>query len=263
MFHGQATAFAMDRLPDEILQKILNYVMMRDDPFCIQEYFHDRNGGADRDLQRLHHSQRSHLLDWLLVVGTSQRLRRLGKEAFFSQKVFVMDSQYASKLRNLEAEFLTTQDQHIAVGLIRAIVLIKGIFLNSQDEKKFTAFYRTSGFSNSVIASPSSFLNLSSWVLSFPRLERLDHLFGYRPEEGVRLIVPAAQDRKPAWSSSAWSYFKRHLDTIGVPTSKLDMGVMICEGTTWYLLERGLYWNIIPMLQAIAHTRAIRREDTS
>ena len=253
----------MDRLPDEILQQILNNVMKRNDPFCIQEYFHDRNGGADRDLQRLHHSQRAHLLDWLLVVGTSRRLRRLGKEAFFSQKIFVMDSPYASKLRNLEAGFLSTQDQHTAVGLIRAIVLIDGILFNIEDEKKFTKFYRSSGFINSVSVSPSSFLNLSSWVLSFPRLERLDHLFGYRPEEGVHLIVQAAQDRKPAWSNPAWSDFERHLGKIGVPTSKLDMGVMICEGTTWDLLKRGLYWNTIPMLRAIACMRAIRREDTS
>ena len=258
MVHVQATAFAMDRLPDELLQKILNHVMMRDDPFCIQEYFHDRNGGADRDLQRLHPSQRSHLLDWLLVVGTCERLRRLGKEAFFSQKVFVMDSQYASKLRNLEAGFLSTQDQHIAVGLIRAIVLIEGICFNIEDENKFTEFYRPSGFIDGVSASSSSFLNLSSWVLSFPRLERLDHLFGYRPEEGVHLIVQAAQDRKPAWSNPAWSAFESHLDTIGVPTWKLDMGVMICEGTTWGLLKHGLYWNIFPMLEAIAHTKVIR-----
>ena len=253
MVHVLATAFAMDRIPDEILQEILTYAMMRDDPFCIQEYFHDRDIAANRDLQRVHHSQRSHLLDWLLVVGTCQRFRRLGKEAFFSQKVFVMSARFAIKLRNLEAGFLSTQDQHIATRLIRSIVILDGIFLNIQDQHKWTGCHSSSGFNDSIIASPSSFLILASWVLSFPRLERLDHLFGYRPGEGVHLITQAAQDRRPAWAN-----FTDHLASIGVPTGRLDMGIMKCEGPTWNDLERGLTWNIYPMLRAIARSREIR-----
>ena len=253
MVHMQATACAMDRLPDEIVQIILNYAMMSDDPFCIQEYFHDRNGGTDRNLQRLHHSQRSHLQDWLLVVGTCQRLRLLGKEAFFSQKIFAMDSQYAKKLRNLEAGFLSPEDQHLAVGLIRAIVLIEGIFFNVQDEETWTGLDGSSGFHDTFITSPSSFLNLSSWVLWFPRLERLDYLFGYRPEEGVHLIVQAAQDRRAPWPYLDWL-----LGAIGVPHWKVDMGVMKCDGPTWDDLWEGLSWNFIPMLEAIAHANVIR-----
>lgn len=228
--------------------------MRSDDPFCIQEYFHDRHGGADRDLRRLHHSQRSHLLDWLFVVGTCQRLRLLGKEAFFSQKVFAMDSQYANKLRHLEAGFLSTEDQHLATGLIRAIILIQGIFFNVQDEEKWTGHYGSRGLKNSIIASPSSLLDLSSWVLSFPRLKRLDHVFGYRPEEGVHLIVQAAQDRY-----SGRFCFEFELGMTGVPSCELDMGVMKCEGTTWEDLREGVDWSIVPMLEAIAEARAIRR----
>ena len=243
----------MDRLPDEILEEILHYVMMHDDPFCIQEYFHDRYIAANHDLQRVHHSQRSSLLDWGLVVGTCKRFCRIGKEAFFSEKVFLMDSRFAVKLRNLEAGFLTTQDQYIATRHIRSIVFIDSIFLNIQDQHKWTRYNRSSPFDDSIITPPSSFLNLSSVILSFPRLERLDHLFGYRPGE-VHLITQAAQDRRPAWSS-----FTDRLATIGVPTEKLDMGIMKCEGPTWDDVVNGLHWNIYPMLRGIGRVRAMRK----
>ena len=250
----------MDRIPDEILEEILNYTMMRDEPFCIQEYFHDRNAGADGDLQKVHHSQRSSLMDWGLVVGTCKRFRRLGKEAFFSQKVFVMDARYAAKLRNLEAEFLTTQDQHIATTQIRSIVLIDSIFLNPQDQIKWTNYQGSSAFDDSIVTPPSSLLNLSSVVLSFPRLERLDHLFGCRSEGGVQLIMKGVRNRKPAWST-----FTGHLAAIGVPTQDLDIGIMMCEGTygMWDALKLGLNWNFYPMLRGIAKMRDIRSEVAS
>lgn len=139
-----------------------------------------------------------------------------------------MDSYYLGRLRNLEPDFLTTQDQYLATRHIRSIIPIEGVFLNVQDQRKWRKFYPSSGINDSVLGSPTSFLYLSSRILSFPRLERLDYLFGYREAEGVQLIVQAAQAR---WR--AWSVFTNYLGLIGVPTGKLDTGMMVCEGVTW------------------------------
>lgn len=153
----------MDRLPDEWLQKLLNYAMIRETPCCIQEY--SKNNWSNKHGQSMmsaaideqpQSTQRSHLLDWRLVVGTCRRFRRLGKEAFFSQKVFAMEPSLAIALQGLQFTLLTTEDQKTAVKYMGSVIFIVD-----------------------NLYSPSSFLTLSSRVSKFPRLGRLDHLFGY------------------------------------------------------------------------------------
>lgn len=177
---------------------------------------------------RLSTNQRPHLLDWRAVVGTCRRFRRIGKSAFFSQKVFVMGPRLASQLQNLQVTCLSVEDQQIAVKCIRSIIWI------------------VDGTS-----SPSPFLTLSRHISAFPRLIRLDHLFGLHHSDPEKVIVVAARNRR-----QAWSHFTDVLALTGIPVERLDLGIMRTSITEWSQHERSLKDNIYPALRTAASMKA-------
>ena len=236
----------MDGIPDEILQSILNYAMITDAPFCAETRFRmaelldiENKMAQDDDPRRpealalslgyqLSIDQRPHLLDWRAVVGTCRRFRRVGKSAFFSQKVFVMGPRLASRLQNLQVGCLSVEDQQMAVKSIRSIIWIVD-----------------------STSSPSEFLTLSRHMSAFPRLIRLDFLFDYWYGDSEKVIVKAAQDRR-----QAWSHFTDGLALAGVSVERLDVGVMKNSVTTWSSHEIGLKYNIYPALRTAASMKA-------
>ncbi|KAL2010300.1 hypothetical protein VTN00DRAFT_6107 [Thermoascus crustaceus] len=206
----------MEKLPDELQQKILNYAMIRDTPFCIEECISvaeksakdsKRHGDdcADAALQlllsKVEPTQVSHLLDWRIVNGTCRRFRNLGKEAFFSQKVFGMSAEFAHKLRKLEVKNLSVDDQRTALKYICSII-----------------------FFEAVTNTASSFLTLPRRISAFPRLKRLDHMIGWPNVFSARFIITQLEYRKEAYHG-----FIEALGCIGVPVDRLEIGIIHCE----------------------------------
>ena len=248
----------MDKLPDELLQRILDCAMSCKTPFllpCTQkkcwtpntrsEYRKRKRALIEKFGQQYyssylcHHqsnakfepTQGAHLRDWRLIVGTCSRFRRLGKASFFSQQSFAMEPCQATSMQHSQFTFLSVENQQIAVNYISSIIFII-----------------------SDLSSPSSFFTLSNRVPRFPRLVRLDHIFGFRHGEDVDLIVGGARDRRPVWS-----HFVEILALCGVPAERLDIGIMIRPETTWDHPEGWLKQDTYPVLRSTAKINAKQR----
>ena len=219
--------------------------MITSAPFCAETRFRaaellDRLDVSEKDhaksaedLLRSHGiqlspDQKPHLSDWRAVTGTCRRFRRIGKMAFFSQKVFVMRPRLASQLQKQQVACLSVEDQQIAVRCIRSIVWIVD-----------------------STTSPSSFLTLSRQMAAFTRLRRLDFLFGFLHGDPESVIGCAAQDRR-----KAWSHFIDCLGLAGVSVETLSVGVTRASVGTWSAHESGLKYHVYPALRTVASMKA-------
>ena len=236
----------MDRVPDEILQNILEYAMIEDEPFCVEMCFREaelieRKKKMDpwhyaKQLGRrsdpfkcnLPSDQLRHLLDWRAVVGTCRRIRRMGKPAFFSQKVFAMGPGLASQLQNLQVSRLSAQDQQIAVKYMSSIIWTKN---------------RTS--------SPSAFLKLSRHISTFPRLRHLNLLFDCTCRQEEWRIVDATRSRR-----RAWPHLIDALASVGVSVGTMEVGVMKIQEDEWSKVEKELENCMYPFLRSILDIKA-------
>lgn len=88
----------------------------------------------------------------------------VGKEAFFARKAFVVTTGLLQKLLHLEVEMLTEEDQEMAIRFVRSLYIF-------QEKEK----------------AVSSFIALPRCVSAFPRLKRLNFMFGLqgRDEEMI------------------------------------------------------------------------------
>ncbi|KAL9036946.1 MAG: hypothetical protein Q9214_005911 [Letrouitia sp. 1 TL-2023] len=171
--------------------------------------------------------QQDHLLDWRVAGSVCKRLRRLGKKAFFSSKTFAMDLNLAKRLQELSLTRLSTGDQRTASRYINSIILV---------------------YHN--LRSPSAFITLPRRIAGFPFLKRLHFYFGGRAGDPLVWNTIAAKARmEPP------SHFVDILSTIGLPTEKLDIGILISPDTNWSLHERSLENNVYPMLRVLVNRR--------
>ena len=234
-------------LPDELVQKILDFAMLSKSPFYLDEFLraskvaehnrvgktsHGKNGSAkipslsDNLYDCLDATQRIHLRDWRLINGTCKRFRRLGKEAFFSSKTFHMDPSQAEKLQNLQLTRLSAEDQEAALKFIPSIVF----FLSS-------------------VGSPRPFLTLPRCVSAFRRLAHLDLILGIHKGEPI-------DDIKTAWDArTAPSHFVDALASIGFPVDDIQIQVLTFSGA-WSYHEECLISRVYPVLEVIARAKA-------
>ena len=269
-----------DKLPNEIVSKILSSAMVRDTPFDIGDCIHtatavetsvksehkfgSQKAEIDRYLEtsaeafrseelttpliaegdegrrnktdgeksgsqwQLYdasiETQQQHLQDWRLAGSVCSRIRKLGKEAFFSSKVFAMDLTLAKGLHARSLSRLSTEDQQTASEHIISIIL-------KVDN----------------LQTPSTFINLPSCTAGFPNLEHLDFFFGGRKGEPLAWMITATKNRmQPP------SHFHGSLTAIGMPTDKIAMGILISPDSKWSVHERLLKSNVYPMLRAWA-----------
>ena len=266
-----------DRIPDELVYEILSYAMIRDTSFSISDCIrtakfvessikHKHNSGSqpveddpyfemsteafcstelrssffkERDERKrkvisVKRSpslwplydlsigiQQDHLLDWRIAGSVCKRLRKLGKKAFFSTKIFVMDLNLAKRLQELSFTRLSAEDQQTASKYISSITLV----------------YHS-------LQSPNAFITLPRRIAGFQFLKRLDFYFGSRQGDPLvwSTIAAKARMRPP-------SHFVDVLSTIGLPTEKLDIGILINPDTNWTLCESSLKKTIYPMLR--------------
>jgi hypothetical protein len=179
----------LDKVPDEILKEILDYTMTRDYPF-FPEYCLDpslrleterwdahynstptalraftihypHSNTRTKILRPIDDSQAVHLADWLLVNTTNSRIRRLGKECFWSNKVIAMSSQYPSHLQQ-NASISTTAPNLASTD--------QGFALKYTQEVMFVDNFRMFG---------ARFIALQKNVDAFPRLRKCTFIFGY------------------------------------------------------------------------------------
>ncbi|KAK8860017.1 hypothetical protein PGQ11_010751 [Apiospora arundinis] len=107
----------LDRLPDEILQEILDFAMTRDFLLFIDHLFPEPLIGLTSNPQTMLAASRSrtetrrcspgradYRRDWIAISSASRRIRRLGRESFFRVKVLALAT---SDLRNTEANTTT------------------------------------------------------------------------------------------------------------------------------------------------------------
>lgn len=165
-------------------------------------------------------SQRPHLLDWRLAGSVCKRWRKMGKIAFWSQKVIAMDLTIAKEIQVPNMTYISKQDQQIAAKYITSAVLIPP-----------------------PLSSPASFLTLSKRLTGFPRLRYVDFYFGQRQEDPVGGLVKASQQRiQPP------QHFLDVLSAIGACTEKLDVGILIDPSTNWTSEEERLKLYLYPLL---------------
>ena len=165
-------------------------------------------------------SQRPHLLDWRLAGSVCKRWRRMGKIAFWGQKVIAMDLAIAKEIQLSNMTYISKQDQQTAVKYIESVVLVPP-----------------------PLSSPASFLTLPKCLTGFPSLRHVDFYFGQRWENRVGVLLKASQQRmQPP------QHFFNLLSAIGVCTEKLDVGILIDPSTDWTSEEKQLWLYLYPLL---------------
>ncbi|KAI3338524.1 hypothetical protein F4824DRAFT_459519 [Ustulina deusta] len=226
-----------DRLPDEILLKILNDAMEHESPFfpeyCVQTSKVRRESQVPCHHSRLRartadflSSQYIHLDTWLFVNITSRRIRRLGREAFFSSKTIAMNSSLPERLRNGTFSALGNAfDQELALHNIRSIILV-----------------------DLTMHIASVFLQLPKTLRAFPNLERSMILVGFRRQEPVLLISEAERVHVP-------TELKQLLGTIGMASGAVPE-IALCKGLQWPELREMLTRDVYPALRVKADIMA-------
>lgn len=131
-------------VPNEILAKILGFAVASDIPIHLQHFidldrtahpkepaYDDGDGGyhtvpyvmpQDWWLSQLAASQKDHFLDWILINGTCQRFRLIGKSAFFREKVFMLEEIFLRDLQAGKVKRLSAADTAMAFTCITHVV---------------------------------------------------------------------------------------------------------------------------------------------
>ena len=270
---------SFDRLPDELLESVLNLAMIRKTAFDIndclrtarcqdplemspEEWKYFNPSITELDIQQLRNvykkertelrkldpmsssiwhlyfhpieSQRLHFLDWRLAGSVCRRWRRIGKIAFWVNKVIAMDLNMANELQNTSMARLSKEDQQIAVRHTISIVLVPP-----------------------PLSSPACFITMPKRVAGFTSLRYLDFCFGHQKEEPTGWLVGASRNRRQPPRQ-----FVEILMAIGVCTKNLDMGILVCPSTNWTFQEKLLRENIYPILVYWADIKSRQRKRT-
>lgn len=151
----------MLRIPNELLLKILSYTMRSEMPVhlehflqlgqllqnirnenctdnrallsvstCLESCFHDEldpglstwTCSESWFLNKLDLGQLEHFRDWLLINSTCRSFRAWGKEAFFSEKIFVIRPQFIKTLCGESAKSMSVDNIAAARACIRHVI---------------------------------------------------------------------------------------------------------------------------------------------
>ncbi|KAK2747391.1 hypothetical protein FQN55_005140 [Onygenales sp. PD_40] len=229
----------MHRFPNEILELIIDYVMLSDEPMFM-DWFLPKNpfthGGVPQKNRlvrgiktrltrwrgnhplfrskyipwppklsaHLNEAQRLHLWDWCFVNGTCRLFREIGKPAFFARKTFVMGPHLLNEFIGGRVKGLTAENRQIAMNHCAEIIISS------------IGFY-----------FPDEMLLLPRYIQSFPRLRRLDHMMHCETMPKYDLYCIHNRRNAPA-------IFTRALSILGVDTDKLDLGFIVDSDNDFY-----------------------------
>jgi hypothetical protein len=229
----------LEMLPDELLLKILVYVMSEQSPFSLENCIDcARTGQLFRSAaySRLWH--KTHLTDWLLINTTCRRIRHIGWEAFFTSKTVFASQSLGTKLIMSEDE---PGWSPVSRPLFHASLL---------------DYVRDLVIAPVNVQSASGFAKIPQFLQSFSNLRTCTLQISYRQGDSIdfvkdrRLIgKPTNPRRFSGMGMNTTQELKRRLVALGV-SKKIDLKLAVCPHldmtTTWYenILER----NIFPML---------------
>ncbi|KAK2803510.1 hypothetical protein FQN50_006945 [Emmonsiellopsis sp. PD_5] len=237
----------MLRFPNEILELIIDYVMLSDEPMFMDWFLPDNPytfGGVPQKNRlvrgiktrltrwrgnhplfrlkyipwppklsaHLNEAQRAHLWDWCFVNGTCRLFREIGKPAFFARKIFVMGPHLLNEFIGGRVKGLTAETQQMAMSHCSAIII------------HTVGFY----FRDDILLLPR-------YIQSFPRLRRLDHMM--RWEMMPKYDVYCIRNRR-----NAPAIYTRALSILGVDTDKLDLGFIVDSDNDFYGSQLSIYY---------------------
>lgn len=188
-----------DWLPNEILLEILKFAMDHHTPFVLDDYYLSLNSGKAKESPS-RPPQYAHLNDWRIINSINQRVRRVGKVAFFSAKTFALDIWASDQLQSSPFTwFGSASNQEIALQYIRSIILVVPIW-----------------------DTEAAFLRLPNTLTIFKRLKCSKILLTYEPSCLVDCIYKAERVDVP-------KEIKQLLGNKGV-TDKMMPELHACKG---------------------------------
>ena len=251
------TTSILDRLPEELLQQVLEHAMTRNSPFQIDFRPQEPNENdhiGNMPIENWHwpplllesstgitdplsvpttagcphrrSQQQAHVADWVAVNSTCRLIRRLGRTAFFNAKRIAMrstlpaDLMQPGRVKRGFARILSATpdyDPRIDLALIRDLVII--------DSKE---------------GSPMWWTGLPRLLdSSFPALQRCTLLFGHRSADGPEWVTAAV-----AVAGPVRQIMRELLLGIGM-SNRLVLEETIGTGTSWnenkMFLEKYVY----------------------
>ncbi|KAF2435071.1 hypothetical protein EJ08DRAFT_388737 [Tothia fuscella] len=257
---------SVDRLSDDIVRCILDFVVFRDSPF----YIDDPHPGLDRNTSPisrfvklrtrsvslesstgmkdpnftgytggtpLHHRtlQAAHRKDWIIINSICRRFRKFGKLSFFMVKTFAMRSELPIRLQANKPDAINgmmLHDQALALSKIRDIVIV-----------------------NQLHASPTSFLDLPRKLAMFPCLRRCTLLFGFLSLAGINPYGVLKDSDDVEWITAAFVLggpvpldMKELMAEIGTSPS-LILEEAMGPGTNWQEHRLKMKTDIYPILR--------------
>ncbi|KAK8029566.1 hypothetical protein PG993_010857 [Apiospora rasikravindrae] len=264
----------IDRLPDEILQHILDLSMLRDSPFYLDNKYPKKrypvspdhqypvlesaDGARDARCTPQHPFSRraDHQRDWLAANATCRRFRRLGRAVFFRAKLVAMTTafpdaaglaQSRTALAGARMPIQNPADRAAALACIRHVVLV--------DARRM---------------SPAWYLKLRRLLgrdpdpdvdRPFPQLRRCTLLFGFD------YIWRGSAGHDPEWITAACALarpvpaeMRELLVGVGIPP-RVEFEEALGPGkVTWRDIRADLEKYIYPTLRIKAKARLARKE---
>ncbi|KAI1179824.1 hypothetical protein F4777DRAFT_532123 [Nemania sp. FL0916] len=222
----------MDRLPDELLLMILTYAMQRESPFFPEPLGAARIGYV----KKLHFTmvQRVHAQDWCRVTMTCQRIRRLGKEAFFSSKRFVLRASIPESLRDgIYSLFVNASDQQLAMRSICSVVIV-----------------------DIAPSVASKVMRVPKLLGVLPKLKDVTLVFDWARWNAITTIENAIPFQAPAVLTQIFEY-------IAGANSDVKVHAAICSSSDPEYVQATLNTDLYPILRAKAQMMAKEKERMS
>ncbi|KAL8990671.1 MAG: hypothetical protein Q9169_008067 [Polycauliona sp. 2 TL-2023] len=127
--------------PEETLTKIMAFAMADEEPVILHlflqlnlEFYRQQEIRNTRPPKRQKPSKsrmdllppchKRHYLDWIMVNGTCQLLRQIGKLAFFREKLFVIAKYVLDHLKVNAVKNMTISDLTLAKIYVRYLVIL-------------------------------------------------------------------------------------------------------------------------------------------
>jgi hypothetical protein len=236
---GPASPF--DRIPDEILHQLLYYTMLRPSVFNPETFIQIRSrpvhvppgpriamsityphANITARLTTFRSAcQTEHAADWLAINTTNRRIRRVGKECFWSAKAVALRPTYPALVQKGDKRFIAIADMALALGRVEHIVIVNG-----------------------VLVQPIAFLKIPKILRAFPRLRTCRMQFGQSltGQDVLTNVEEKEWEKRKLLAREVPRALEQLLRGIGVPDG-VRVGFLVYDSRVDFVrqLERDVY----------------------
>lgn len=280
----------MDKLPDELIDNILQYAMMHNAPFDLTEAVRvaalvKQPGYVQSKVEdpyiRLNFKDETQQLGHLDIEESARRAfkeERLEKATKLRdpesewplydltlniQRPHLLDWRLAGSVchrfrRIGKIAFWTSKTFAMNVDTAKSLQDLGLKCLSIEDQQNAARYINSVVLTMPQLSSPSPYITLPRRIAAFPALRYLSFYLGERRDDPVLWMILVHQGRR----MSPPADFVDALTSIGIPMEKLDVGIFINPSTTWSYQEALLKANVYPMLGLWA-SRLRARENKS